>query len=66
MLRIIVRGSDNGAAIHVGGPVVIDYKTFDVELPKVEAYLTEFTGVQDSYTSREIVGVEVMCLCSVD
>jgi hypothetical protein len=54
MLRIVVRESNCGAACNVGGPVDVTWKTFDVDLPELEAYLSEAVRFQ----TREVVGVE--------
>lgn len=55
MLRIIVRETDCGAACNVGGPVNSSWKSFDVELPEVESFLSE----KRQYMTREVVGVEI-------
>ena len=69
MIRLIIRDTDYGAAVHVGGDVETRFKTFDVELPaEVEAYLREFTDERDRllaekksiWWAREVVGVEVL------
>lgn len=57
-IRIIVRQSDEGAARHVGGPVQTRHKTFDVELPELEQFLR--AEGQPDYTSREVIGVEIL------
>lgn len=57
MIRLILRTDELSAAVHVGGPVLTSYKTFDVSLPEVEAYLSEKF---DAYTTRQFVGVEVL------
>jgi hypothetical protein len=59
MIRIIVRSIDEAGAIHLGSPVDISHKTFDVELPEVEQYLQEFAGKSGYYITRSIVGAEV-------
>jgi hypothetical protein len=56
MIRIIVRTSDCGAAAHVGGPVDLSFKTFDVSIPELEQFLSE----KRDYSAREVVGVEVI------
>ncbi len=56
MLRIIVRTVFSGEAIHVGGPVNVVHKTFDVDLPQVEVFIK---GNQ-MYATVEVVGVEVL------
>lgn len=56
MLRIIICQTDCAAAANVGGPVEIEYRTFDIEAPEVEAYLRAEVG---SYARRQIVGTEL-------
>lgn len=69
MIRLIIRDTDYGAAVHMGGDVETRFKTFDVELPAdVEAYLREFADERDRLLSkkkniwwnREVIGVEVL------
>lgn len=69
MIRLIIRDTDYGAAVNVGGGVETLFKTFDVELPAdVEAYLREFTDERDRllaekkniWWNREVIGVEVL------
>ena len=57
MIRILCRVAYRGAAAHVGGPVDLEYKTFDVELPEVEKWLT--TNI-DSYSTKEAFGIEIV------
>jgi hypothetical protein len=54
VIRVICRETDINDAAHVGGPVHVTYRTFDVELPEVEAFLREATEWQ----IRDVVGVE--------
>lgn len=56
-IRIIVTTTDAGAAAHVGGPVHVTHKTFDIEAPEVEAFMAE---QMHSYQYRCIAGVEVI------
>ena len=58
MLRLIVRTQDRIGAVHVGGGTDTSFKTFDVEAPEVEAFLTENFG--GGPVDREVVGVEVI------
>jgi hypothetical protein len=59
-LRIIVRESDIGAAANVGGPVNLQYRTFDIDAHEVIDYL-EFNGVDDHrYQSREVLGSHIV------
>ena len=57
-LRIIVTETDWYAAANVGGPAIVKHKTFDVEAPEVEAFLSAFR--ESPYGSRFIAGVEVI------
>lgn len=54
MIRIIARDTDIGAALHIGGPVNVTHKTFDVSLPSLEAWLSD----KHDHRTREVVGVE--------
>lgn len=56
-IRIIVTTTDAGAAAHVGGPVHITHKTFDIEAPELEAFMAE---QKRSFEYRCITGVEVL------
>ena len=62
MLRIIIQTSDYGDAAHVGGQVVNKLKTFDVDLPEVEAHLRQYldTTWEQRNFNRSVVGVEVL------
>jgi hypothetical protein len=60
MIRILVRSVDEGGAINVGSPVDVQYKTFDIDAQEIEAYLTEFSGYQNHYVIRSVVGVEII------
>ena len=52
MIRFVVRGK----YINPGGDCEGDIKTFDVDLPELERYLSE----SGSYGSREVIGAEVI------
>lgn len=56
MIRLIVRSTNVGAAANVGGPVDIGFKTFDIEAPELESYLS----INQAYLSREVIGVELI------
>ena len=58
MIRIIIRTCNDYMASHVGGPVVTDYKTFDVELKEVEGFLR--AKHDDIYTDRRVQGIELL------
>lgn len=55
MLRFICRETDSGTAVHVGGPVVIEHKTF-TDPAALEAWLR----VKCAHVWRECIGVEVV------
>jgi hypothetical protein len=57
MLRIICRTDDAGMAANVGGSVCTEHRTFDVELPELEAWLREPQG---TYGHRQVTGVELV------
>lgn len=57
MIRIIVRIDDAGMAANVGGSVQTRYKTFDVDLPELEAFLR--LPKPNTYTEYEVIGVEL-------
>lgn len=55
MIRIIVCNADHNVAAHVGGPVHVQYRTFEIDAPEVERYLAS----APQYIERSVVGVEV-------
>lgn len=59
MLRVVCCENEHTHTVHVGGPPSITYKTFDVDLPEIEAWLDKYKDQkQHSYNVRTIVGVE--------
>ncbi len=56
MIRLIVRTDDAGMAANVGGSVLVQYRTFDVDLPEVEAFIASV----GSLAHRQVVGVELV------
>ena len=56
MIRIIVQESCFAMAANVGGPVQVKCKTFDVDFPELEAFLTS----EQKYAERQVLGVEVV------
>jgi hypothetical protein len=62
-IRIIVRECDEGAARNVGGPVQTRHRTFDVDLPELEAYLR---NVPYDYVCREVIGVELVAVAPAE
>lgn len=57
MLRIITRTVDRQGAAHVGGPEHTSYRTFDIELPEIEKWLTRPLA---TYVDCDVIGVEVI------
>ena len=68
MLRIVVQTCDCGMAANVGGSVESSVKTFDAELPELEAYLREYETAKSDhaahrcvlYWHRNVIGAEVL------
>lgn len=60
MIRIICQETNTGDAAHVGGPVHLSYKTFDVDAPELEAWLHQPEAERSIYCMREPHGVEVL------
>ena len=56
MIRIICSNTDYADAANVGGHVSVTYKTFDVDLPAVEAWINE----QVQWSSRSFIGIECL------
>lgn len=59
MIRIVIQEDDAGMAANVGGCVKSTCKTFDVDLPEVEAYLSEPQQKGWRFTQRSLVGIEL-------
>jgi hypothetical protein len=49
-------------AANVGGAVHTDHRTFEVDLPELEAFLAEPKRHNWTYTQRQVIGVEVVCV----
>jgi hypothetical protein len=47
-------------AANVGGPVITSYKTFDVDLPDVEALLNAGGSTGNSFSYNVLVGAEIV------
>jgi len=58
MLRIVVENCDAAMAANVGGTVHKTIKTFDVDLPELEAHLIKHNEYQ--YDHSQVVGVEIL------
>jgi hypothetical protein len=56
VIRIVVQTADGHQASHVGGPVDVSWKTFDIECPELEAFL----GCRVYPGHRQVVGAEVI------
>ena len=59
-LRIVVREDDATMMVHAGSAVHTRVKTFDVDIPTLEAYLREPVETHMQYVERVVVGVEVL------
>jgi hypothetical protein len=57
MIRIVCSIADASMAANVGGPVQVAMKTFDVDLPELEQWLTKR---DHSYQERTFTGIEVI------
>lgn len=57
MLRLIVQIVDIGDACNIGGPIQTRYRTFDVDLPEVEA---ELRTDDYKWATRSLVGAELL------
>lgn len=55
-LRIICREDDCSMAVNAGGVVHTTMKTFIVDHPMLQLWLQQ----KDTYTQRQVVGVEVV------
>lgn len=61
MIRIICSETDAGALAHGAGDLERSHKTFDVELPEVEAWLRESRPHgTDNYLTRQFLGIELL------
>jgi len=63
VIRVIVRTMDGSFGCHIGGPgtpAEFSYKTFDIEAPELERFLSEDVGRNGSGVSRSPVGIEVI------
>jgi hypothetical protein len=61
MVRLILREVNPGAAINVGGPVLVSHRTIDVDIPELERWLDEpRVLLHDHYITREVIGVEII------
>ena len=57
MIRFIVRTDNAGMAANVGGSVLTEFTTLDLEIPELERLLSEKLG---SYCQRQVVGIELL------
>jgi len=58
MIRLIIKITNDGAAINLGADVEESYKTFDWELPELEAFLLDAQDME--YETRKIIGAEII------
>jgi len=64
-LRVVVRTDDAGMAANVGGSVLSEFKTFDIDAPELEAFLREYTDRSKTgtcYWHRQVIGAEVIAI----
>jgi hypothetical protein len=55
-VRLIVRRDNAGMAVNVGGAVLTEYRTYDIEHPELERYLTEL----DALSHAQVCGAETV------
>ncbi|RWK39280.1 hypothetical protein [Mesorhizobium sp.] len=60
MIRLIIRTDDASMAANVGGSVLTQYRTFDVELPEVESLLRAGGSDGSGFSHRQLVGCEIL------
>jgi hypothetical protein len=58
MLRIICRRSDDCCTVNTGAPPLIEHRTFDVDLPEIEAWLR--SNPEFKYEQKQVIGVEII------
>ena len=56
MIRLIVKIDDANMAANVGGSTQTTYRTFDVNIPELEQFLTK---PDNDYQVRILVGAEI-------
>jgi hypothetical protein len=59
VIRIIVQTDDAQMAANVGGHVHTEHRTFDVDLPELEAFLREPHDQKWTYAHRQVIGVQL-------
>ena len=57
-IRVVARIDDAIMAANVGGSVLVTYRTFEVEMPVVEAFLR--AEPESKYEHRQVVGIELV------
>lgn len=55
MIRVICHENDFADVVNVGGQNIEYYKTFDVDLPEIEAWLQE----KGQWRTRAVKGIEL-------
>lgn len=58
MIRVIVREQDRTGAVHAGGDADTSFRTFVIEAPELEAWLSG--PKPEGYITRQVMGVEVV------
>lgn len=59
MIRILCREEDNNACAAGVGQTETSYKTFDIDAPTLEEWLSRRDSPNAAYLTRSIIGVEV-------
>lgn len=59
MIRLIIRVDDASMPAHLGGAVLTQYRTFDVDLPEIEGLLKQ-ANAPKSYSQAQLVGGEIV------
>jgi len=57
MIRIVVRVDNANMAANVGGSVETTFRTFDVDIPALEAFLR---AAQGRYSHANVLGIELL------
>lgn len=57
MIRILVRVDNACMAANVGGSVETTFRTFDVDIPALEAFLR---AEQGTYAHANVLGIELL------
>ena len=62
MIRLVVRIDDASMAAHVGGSPQTTFRTFDIDHPALEYFLSGGgSNIQSKFLYRTLVGAEILC-----